>query len=121
MAVMENLRAAAIVTYFSSLTLTLNVLQVASMPFYPFDSDSVTRFNSMLATIVWTQMIDLFQNDGGKIQYTSPANAPDPIPEGENAIVISNHLSFTDFYLILSFARKKRMLSHTKYIFSSLC
>jgi hypothetical protein len=140
----RSLRAAGVCTYFATLTLSLNLLQVASMPFYILAPVSVLRFNSLLASLVWRQMISLFERDGGKIIYTSgksqkhpsdkdlsdsskrrkenqnlnvPCNdiTGDVIPCEESAIVISNHSSFTDFYLLLSLARKKRMLAASKY------
>lgn len=50
-------RAASAALYFSSLTLSLNLLQVASMPFYPLAPLSVSRFNARLAALVWSQML----------------------------------------------------------------
>jgi lysocardiolipin and lysophospholipid acyltransferase len=114
----RSLRAAGVCTYFATLTLSLNALQLLSMPFYPLAPDSVLRFNSLLAALVWRQMITLFEYDGGKIIYTSdthPESSIKDIPRDESAIVVSNHSSFTDFYLLLSLARRKRMLSRSKY------
>jgi 1-acyl-sn-glycerol-3-phosphate acyltransferase len=116
------IRAVGVCTYFATLTLSLNILQVASMPFYAFAPTSVTRFNSLLASLVWRQMIALFERDGGQIIYSTGKNSEisgksediDTIPSGESAIVVSNHLSFTDFYLLLSLAQKKRMLEASK-------
>ncbi|CAG8582077.1 32585_t:CDS:2, partial [Gigaspora margarita] len=39
----------------------------------------------------------------------------DKIPSNESAIVISNHQSFTDFYMLHSVAIRRNMLPHVKY------
>ncbi|KAJ3389507.1 hypothetical protein HDU92_001004 [Lobulomyces angularis] len=48
--------------------------------------------------------------NGARVTYSG-----DDIPEKENAIVISNHLGFTDIYLLHGFAQLKKMLSAQRY------
>ena len=116
------LRASAVCTYFSSLTLSLNLLQLLSMPVYPLCPRWVGAFNAFLASIIWRQMIALFRHDGARIRYTGDER----VPEGEGALLVSNHVSFTEyppslvapnisFYLLLSFAKQKGMLHASKY------
>ena len=46
----------------------------------------------------------------GKISYSG-----DELSSGDSAIVISNHRSFSDFYMLHSIAVRRNMLPHLKY------
>lgn len=37
------------------------------------------------------------------------------IPSGENALIVSNHVAWSDFYLVHALAERMKMLSFTKY------
>jgi 1-acyl-sn-glycerol-3-phosphate acyltransferase len=50
-----------------------------------------------------------------KVDRMTITYSGDAIPMEENAIVLSNHLSFADFYAIHSLALRKNMLSACKY------
>ncbi|CAO3686068.1 unnamed protein product [Rhizopus microsporus] len=69
------------------------------------------RINSELIGTVWKVMQYIFERRK-KAHITFSG---DHIPFGENALVISNHVSWTDIYLLHSVANRRNMLKNCKY------
>ncbi|KAH8592037.1 hypothetical protein B0O99DRAFT_654157 [Bisporella sp. PMI_857] len=66
---------------------------------------------SLIAFTCWYWIQTIFEVfNGGKITYSG-----DDLPHGESAIVISNHVSWTDFYMIQALAIKAKMLSRCRW------
>ena len=66
---------------------------------------------SWVAFTCWYWIQYIFETlNGGKITYSG-----DTLPEGESAIIISNHVSWTDFYMIQGLAIKAGMLSRCRW------
>ncbi|KAI7886082.1 acyltransferase-domain-containing protein [Lichtheimia hyalospora FSU 10163] len=90
---------------------TLQVVQVTSFLLRPFSEKLLVRINSRLVGIMWTAMQYIFERrQKARITYSG-----DRLPDKESAIVISNHRSWTDFYLLHSVAIRRGMLSNCKY------
>ncbi|KAJ8653165.1 hypothetical protein O0I10_011214 [Lichtheimia ornata] len=90
---------------------TLQVVQVTSFLLRPFSEKLLVRINSRLVGTMWTAMQYIFERrQKARITYSG-----DRLPDKESAIVISNHRSWTDFYLLHSVAIRRGMLSNCKY------
>jgi 1-acyl-sn-glycerol-3-phosphate acyltransferase len=73
--------------------------------------DWVQNICSGLAYTVWTWIQVIFElANGAKIGVTG-----DVLPEGESAIVVANHVSWTDFYMIQSLAIRAGMLGRCRW------
>ncbi|KAK9729281.1 hypothetical protein K7432_000431 [Basidiobolus ranarum] len=89
----------------------INVLQLITLPFLSFSRRLSYEFNSGVAGSIWHVMQRIFKSRyKGRITYSG-----DQLPANESAIVISNHVSTTDVYLIHSVAQAQGMLSYCKY------
>ncbi|KAI9229479.1 MAG: acyltransferase-domain-containing protein, partial [Piptocephalis tieghemiana] len=78
---------------------------------YPFSRRLMYDLNSRVAGGIWWVMQYIFEKQhGAVITYSG-----DTIPFKESAMVIANHQSFVDFYLIHSLALRRRILSYCKY------
>ncbi|KAI8376511.1 acyltransferase-domain-containing protein [Radiomyces spectabilis] len=106
----------AVRTVFYGVTLfgmagTLQVVQLSSFVLSPFSTRWVVRINSHLVGVVWKTMQFIFERvQKGKVTFSG-----DPIPDHESALVISNHRSWTDFYMLHSVAIRRHMLHNCKY------
>lgn len=71
----------------------------------------VYNASSFIAFSVWRWIQCIFEVfNGGKITMSG-----DVLPEGESAIVISNHVSWTDFYMIQALAIQASMLGRCRW------
>ncbi|KAG1052830.1 hypothetical protein G6F43_005049 [Rhizopus delemar] len=93
------------------LTGTLHVIQVGSLILRPFSETLIVKINSELIGTVWKVMQYIFERRK-KAHITFSG---DKIPYEENALVISNHVSWTDVYLIHALANRRNMLKNCKY------
>lgn len=67
--------------------------------------------SSLIAYTVWAHIQHLFtRTNGAHILVTG-----DPLPPGESAIVVSNHVDWTDFYLIQELALRAGMLGRCRW------
>lgn len=67
--------------------------------------------SSKIAESVWRAIQLIFTRaNGAHISVSGTL-----LPEGESAIVISNHVSWTDFYMIQALAMRSRMLGCCRY------
>ncbi|RKP09830.1 hypothetical protein THASP1DRAFT_13736, partial [Thamnocephalis sphaerospora] len=89
----------------------LNVTQLLSILLAPFSPQMLIRINAWVAGTMWgTMQVSVPQaarNNEMDITFSG-----DELPAGENAIVISNHVGMSDYYLINAVAIRKRMISH---------
>lgn len=88
-----------------------NILLSITLPFsWPFPAQ-IYAVNSQIAYTVWVHIQLYFERfRGAKITLSG-----DDLPRLENAIVIANHVSWTDFYLIQALAVKAGMLGSSRY------
>lgn len=74
-------------------------------PNWVYDASSFVAFTN------WKWIQTIFQVfNGGKITMSG-----DSLPEGESAIVIANHVSWTDFYMIQALAIRAGMLGRCRW------
>ena len=94
--------------------LQLAVADILLSSFLPVSSlfpDLVYRSSSRIAASVWKVVQLIFTRyNGAKITISG-----DKLPEEESAVVISNHVSWTDFYMIQELALRARMLGHNRW------
>lgn len=94
----------------TSIALLINILQFNALLLWPFSPKQVMLFNTKVGGLLWHIMQHIFQSQNAKITTSG-----DPIPPNESAIVFSNHVSGSDFYLIHHLAQRAHMLSACNY------
>lgn len=72
--------------------------------------DAVYDASSFVASTIWKWIQLIFYLNGGEITFSG-----DELPKNESAIVISNHVSWTDFYMIQALAIKAGMLGRCRW------
>ncbi|KAI9295177.1 acyltransferase-domain-containing protein [Neoconidiobolus thromboides FSU 785] len=98
-------------TSLFGLCCVLNSLQIFSIPLWPFSSKLSYDINSYLLSTMWQVMQYIFEDKRqAKITFSG-----DFIPDDESAMVISNHRSWSDYYMINAVANRKNMLGHIRY------
>ncbi|KAJ3041497.1 hypothetical protein HDV00_009293 [Rhizophlyctis rosea] len=109
--ILRNIRAILTLTLWVLLVLPLNVAQVLSLIVLPFSRKHVMLFNGRIAGLTWYCLQWYFERIAkGKVTFSG-----DKLPMKESAIVFSNHVGWTDFYLLHSLATRKKMQSSCKY------
>jgi 1-acyl-sn-glycerol-3-phosphate acyltransferase len=68
------------------------------------------NLSSSLAFLVWSGIQNIFRFNGGHITVSGAE-----LPRNESAIVVANHVAWTDFYLIQHLAIRAGMLSRQRY------
>lgn len=69
------------------------------------------RLSSIIAELVWRGIQAIFTRvNGARIVITG-----DELPQGESAIVVSNHVEWTDFYMIQELALRAGMLGRCRW------
>lgn len=103
-------------TSFYSITLFgiafgLNTLQVLTIPLWPFSSRLSYSINSSIAATIWRVMQYIFEEvKGGRVTYSG-----DRLEPNQSALVLSNHRSFSDFYMINALSSRLGMLPYSRY------
>jgi len=71
----------------------------------------VYNLASLIAASVWTHIQHIFtRSNGARILVTG-----DPLPQNESAIVLSNHVEWSDFYMIQELALRANMLGRCRW------
>ncbi|KAJ3045795.1 hypothetical protein HK097_001123 [Rhizophlyctis rosea] len=108
---LRTLRAILTLTLMVVAVVGFNVAQLLSLIVLPFSRKHVMLFNGRIAGLTWYTMQWYFERIAkGKVTFSG-----DRLPEKENAICFSNHVGWTDFYLLHSLATRKKMQSSCKY------
>jgi len=77
----------------------------------PFAPDLVYDTSSFIAESVWRWIQAIFERfNGARITYSG-----DALPRGESAIVVTNHVGWSDFYMIQGLAIRCGMLGRCRY------
>ncbi|KAI8800581.1 hypothetical protein BJ742DRAFT_840855 [Cladochytrium replicatum] len=108
--VLRFIRASFVSILISTMLLLYSVFATLTVPFYYVSRSLVTDISERAAAITWFMIQYVFESGTHQLTFSG-----DELPEGESAIVISNHISWTDFFLISAVARRKRMLSRQKF------
>jgi 1-acyl-sn-glycerol-3-phosphate acyltransferase len=89
----------------------IDLILSALLPVSWFFPNWVQNVSSALAFTVWNWIQVIFEYcNGGEIVLSG-----DDLPQEESAIVIANHVSWTDFYMIQSLAVRSGMLSRCRW------
>lgn len=88
---------------------------LVSLTIMPFDDLLAYQINSRIAHYLWNRMQYVFEYS----HRASITLSGDVLPENENAIVIANHYSYSDFYLVNALAGRKRMLPYCRWFIKS--
>lgn len=76
-----------------------------------FIPSKIYALNSQIVYSVWKAIQNLFESKrGAQISFSG-----DPLPHHENALVVANHVSWSDFYLIQAVAVRAGMLGSCRY------
>jgi len=84
----------------------------ALLPLSILMPDKCNEWSSRIAESVWQSIQKIFTRVNGANIIVSGA---DGLPAQESAIVISNHVQWTDFYLIQELAMRSSMLSRCRW------
>lgn len=94
-----------------SFCLIANLIFISTIILMPFNGTLAYEINSNIANLLWKFMQFIFEGlNHGQITFSG-----DILPENENAIIIANHISYSDFYLINGLALRKGMLPYCRW------
>lgn len=95
----------------------LNVLQLLALPVNALSRSLYYRVSSFAAGLAWG-LCQYFVEGQDNVRMSF--SGIDRIPQDESAFVISNHAYFGDFFLVHTFAQRRRMLGACRY-FAKVC
>ncbi len=108
---LTHLRGVAVTVPWLAWLLIADVLLSLLLPFKPFLPDLVYDLSSKIAYSVWRWIQYIFEGFNGATVTTSG----DTLPVGESAIVVANHVGWSDFYMIQALAVKAGMLGRCRW------
>jgi 1-acyl-sn-glycerol-3-phosphate acyltransferase len=106
-----NLRGVSIVAPWILHLLATDVVLSALLPLSYFFPTFVYNVSSRLASLVWRGIQTIFTRFNRARVTTSGTH----LPKNESAIVVSNHVSWADFYLIQHLAMQSGMLGRCRW------
>lgn len=98
--------------FLMSTLLCFNLLQTVSLCLRPFSARAFRSFNRWCADTWWGWCVFL----GERLYQIRIVVTGDPVPERENAVVISNHQQMADIPFLMIWARQKRRLGDMKWM-----
>lgn len=106
-----HLRGVALVTPWALALLIQDLLLSLLLLLRPINPRLAYRLSSPIAWSCWAWIQAIFVKlNGAKIVISG-----DSVPEGESAVVIANHVGWSDFYMIQALALKAKMLGYCRY------
>ena len=109
--VLTTLRGLGLATPWTLQLVLSDLLISGLLPFKYFFPNAVYDASSFLAFLTWKSIQTIFEKiNGAKITVSG-----DTLPQQESAIVIANHISWTDFYIVQALALRARMLSRCRW------
>ncbi len=91
--------------------LLVNAMQMISILWRYVSPSLFRRYNSFWADTYWSYVVWLAKNLGGmRVNFVS-----DKLPEGENAVILSNHQSAVDIVVQLAFGKSFERLGDMKF------
>jgi Acyltransferase len=106
-----NVRGVSIVAPWVLHLLATDILLSALLPLSYLFPTLVYNFSSRLASLVWRGIQTIFT----KFNRARITVSGTPLPKNESAIVVSNHVSWADFYLIQHLASASGMLGRCRW------
>lgn len=111
----SHLRGIAITLPWVLYLLLVDILISSLLPLAIFFPRVVYDASSQLALSVWAWIQLIFESfNGAHIEISG-----DELPKGESAIVIANHVAWSDFYMIQALAQRSGMLGYCRYFAKS--
>jgi len=107
----HQLRGIGLITPWLLWLLVADVLLSLLLPLKPFFPDAVYHISSRLAYTVWRWIQHAFETRNGAHVTISG----DPLPRGESAIVVANHIGWADFYMVQALALRSGMLGRCRW------
>jgi 1-acyl-sn-glycerol-3-phosphate acyltransferase len=106
-----NIRGVVIILPWALYLIVMDLMLSLLLPVSYLSPNWVYNASSFIAYTNWQWIQLIFEVfNGGKITISG-----DKLPEGESAIVISNHVSWTDFYMIQALAIRAGMLGRCRW------
>jgi 1-acyl-sn-glycerol-3-phosphate acyltransferase len=110
-------RATILLLPWTVLLLLADVLLSLLLPLSAFFPTLVYELSSQIAYLPWLGIQSIFtQANSASIQLSSTSSV---LPRHESAIVVSNHVAWTDFYMIQALAVRAGMLSRCRWFSKS--
>ncbi|KAI0600778.1 1-acyl-sn-glycerol-3-phosphate acyltransferase [Biscogniauxia sp. FL1348] len=107
----DNLRAILITAPWILCLGAADILLSLLLLVKPFAPDLVYHASSVIASVVWRWIQSIFEWwNGAHITLYG-----DVLPPGESAIVIANHVTWADFYMIQALAQRAGMLGQCRW------
>lgn len=106
-----NLRGVCIFTPWILHLLATDIVLSTLLPLSYFFPTLVYNLSSSLASLVWQGIQTIFT----RFNRAHITVSGTQLPKNESAIVLSNHVSWTDFYLIQHLALKSGMLGRCRW------
>ena len=100
----------AVFVYLFSIILGINLLQCASLILRPISRHLFRRINRNLAGFWWGQCVLLAEVAGVEAVFTG-----DPIPDGENTVLLCNHQSMADIPFVFFLAKRAGRIGDMKW------
>ncbi|KAG5950273.1 hypothetical protein E4U53_005315 [Claviceps sorghi] len=110
-----HLRGVLIALPWALWLLLADVLLSLLLPLAKFAPRAVYEASSQIALSVWAGIQLIFESlNGARIETSG-----DLLPKGESAIVVANHVAWSDFYMIQALAQRSGMLAYCRYFAKS--
>ncbi|KAF3769301.1 hypothetical protein M406DRAFT_95986 [Cryphonectria parasitica EP155] len=107
----HHLRGVLLVTPWAAVLLIQDLLLSLILLLRPLSPSLAYHLSSPIAYSCWAWIQLIFERiNGARIVISG-----DTLPEGESAVVISNHVGWSDFYMIQALAMRCKMLGYCRY------
>ncbi|KAK3938047.1 1-acyl-sn-glycerol-3-phosphate acyltransferase [Diplogelasinospora grovesii] len=107
----QHLRGIALTAPWLVWLLIADILLSLMLPLKFLFPDTVYNISSCIAESVWAWIQHIFETKNGAI-ITFSGDLP---PSGESAIVLANHVGWSDFYMIQALAQRAGMLGRCRW------
>jgi 1-acyl-sn-glycerol-3-phosphate acyltransferase len=108
---LNHLRGLILLLPWLAWLLVADVLLSLLLPLKPLLPDAVYDASSAVAWTVWRWIQALFEGaNGARVIWSG-----DALPPGESAVVVANHVGWSDFYMIQSLAVRAGMLGRCRW------
>ncbi|KAI7773697.1 hypothetical protein LA080_010065 [Diaporthe eres] len=108
---LAHLRGIAIITPWALALLIQDLLLSLLLLLRPFNPLLAYRLSSPIAWSCWAGIQFIFERLNGARVVVSG----DKLPTGESAVIIANHVGWSDFYMIQHLAMRAKMLGYCRY------
>jgi 1-acyl-sn-glycerol-3-phosphate acyltransferase len=109
--ILTQVRGLALTAPWLVYLLMADVLLSLLLPFKLLFPNTVYHLSSRIAGSVWRWIQQIFETSNGAVITTSG----DVLPEGESAVVVANHVGWSDFYMIQALAIRAGMLHRCRW------